>query len=577
MKNRSRCYFSLLFIVVAAVFVSSSMFSSNIQAMSDPLVDNETTGDPPVVTADLSKSVMQYGLGNFLPVANRPPAQNKPFTVAELKQMGGKRITQVNGKDMVISKKINPNTKVNELVPIETYLAQLNGYESFLNKYGFSLRGGGGNLGKILYLNPKQPDSMKAGFKDERKQVLFDPTIYERGGRMRDIKMNPADILARNKTAPTSGAIQKTPTQPVTGDIGNQAKLFKQALRRDITLPRNSAGQEPRVMTIDSPCPCATCTKEDDKTTSLGSPRLNPIGGNPSSGSSPQQTTTKSAGFSCGAPGQCTAVSCLYDGYLSGQWTGISSCTNVANGNDWFDVGICLDISSLSCGNTGILNLRNGGSLSANMKIFGASFSLMDVKAIGSYADGKTNQEKSANIFGQELSGISYNQVIPGPGAVFPIGPVPITVTSKLNIGFSLGNPTFQFPAKLNGKNCSVSDYLNVGVGANLEAGIDLTAAVDAYVASAGIDAKIILAKDYAGIGIKTTVNPAKNEVMVEPGFQYDLKHLVGYVTLFAEVDLLLYSKRFEVEIFRLDSGLGTNGLVTEPLDVKKFNAVKLN
>lgn len=571
MKNRNRYFPPLLFVVVATVFVSSSMFSPKIKGMNDPVAFSETKTEPIAAAVDLSDSVMQYGSANILPVDKKRAAiPNKPFTIAELKKMGGKRIVQLIGKDLVINNKVNPRTGRIERVPIEQYLSQLNGYESFLNKYGYTLRSGGGNLGKILYLNPKKPEAIKPGLKDERKQVLFDPTIYERGGKLRDKRMTPADILALSKTAPF-----QNPTQPV-GDFRNEAKLFKQTQQRLIPLPRNSAAQELRLMNITSPCPCATCTKEEEKGIGLGNPKVVPIGG-VASPSGSQQTITKTSGFSCGAPGECSTVNCLYEGYLSGQWTGISSCTNVSNGNDWFDVGVCLDISSMNCGNAGTLNFRNGGSLSANMKIFGQSFSLIDVKAIGSYSDGKANQEQRASIFGEELSGISYKQVIPGPGATFPIGPVPITVSSKLNIGFSLGNPTFQFPTKLNTKNCSVSDSLNVGVGANLDASIDLTAAVDAFVASAGINANIILAKDYAGIGIKTTVNPAKNEVMVEPGFQYNLKHLAGFVTMFVEVDLLAYTERFEVEIFRLDSGLGTNGLVTEPLDVKKFNAVKLN
>lgn len=574
MKNRNRCFFSLFLVVVAAVFVSISMFSPKTLGMKDSAAPGETKPELAIAAADLSQSVMPFGANNLLPVAKRPPLPNKPFTIADLKQMSGNRITQVKGKDMVVSKKINSKTKVNELVPIETYLAQLNGYESFLNKYGFSLRGGGGNLGKILYLNPKKPRSVKPGLKDERKQVLLDPTIYERGdGRLRDKRMTPADILARIGTSPIIDDIQR-PTRPI-GDIRNESKLFRQTQQRLISLPENSAFPVLRAMKTESPCPCASCAKEEEKGISQGGPKLVPIGGD-AFNSGPQQAIAKSEGIFCGAPGQCASVNCLYDGYLSGQWTGISSCTSVSNGNDWFDVGICLDISSMNCGNAGTLNLRNGGSLTANIKIFGQSFSLIDVKAIGSYSDGKTNQEQSASILGEELSGISYNQVIPGPGATFPIGPVPITVSSKLNIGFSLGNPSFQFPTKLNAKNCAASDFLNVGVGANLDAGIDLTAAVDAFVASAGINANIILAKDYAGIGIKTTVNPAKNEVMVEPGFQYNLKHLVGFVTLFVEVDLLAYTKRFEVEIFRLDSGLGTNGLIIEPLAAKKFNAVKL-
>jgi hypothetical protein len=183
--------------------------------------------------------------------------------------------------------------------------------------------------------------------------------------------------------------------------------------------------------------------------------------------------------------------------------------------------------------------------------------------------------ESEFKFLGETVNPIQFVQDIPGPQAIFPIGPVPVTITSALHFEFSAGKPDFTFPGKLNPSNCNVSDTLNVGVGLHLNSYIKLNAFVDAFVARVGVEGQLILADDYLGVGVQSIITPAKNEVLVKPGLQYRLKHLAGKLFLYAEIDVLVYSKRFEVQIFDFDSGLGTNGeTVTEPFTQKSFGAI---
>jgi hypothetical protein len=50
-----------------------------------------------------------------------------------------------------------------------------------------------------------------------------------------------------------------------------------------------------------------------------------------------------------------------------------------------------------------------------------------------------------------------------------------------------------------------------------------------------------------------TKVTPATNTVNVAPKFGYKLNHLAGIVVMFIDVDVLVYSKRWEVELFKFD------------------------
>lgn len=91
---------------------------------------------------------------------DRPLLTSPPFTVEQIKAIAGARLSKVGNQFFIINKK-------RRAVAIEQYVAQLNQYEIFLNKYGLTLRDGplaapaakpgpvNSNLGTILKLKPK--------------------------------------------------------------------------------------------------------------------------------------------------------------------------------------------------------------------------------------------------------------------------------------------------------------------------------------------------------------------------------------------------------------------------------------
>ena len=68
--------------------------------------------------------------------------------------------------------------------------------------------------------------------------------------------------------------------------------------------------------------------------------------------------------------------------------------------------------------------------------------------------------------------------------------------------------------------------------------------------ASAGVEAKLDLVDVNFTSKLFTTVNPNINEVKVNPSLDFDGKMLKGHIDLFVEVDVLLYSKKWSVELF---------------------------
>src|SRR5581483_2644219 len=98
-----------------------------------------TAGSPGAVVMreDLTTKVAKLFALDFRPAApDKPLITTVPYTADELRKIGGNRITQAGGKFFVTTKKINPATKKPLVVPIETYVAQLNDFERFLNKLG---------------------------------------------------------------------------------------------------------------------------------------------------------------------------------------------------------------------------------------------------------------------------------------------------------------------------------------------------------------------------------------------------------------------------------------------------------
>jgi hypothetical protein len=149
-------------------------------------------------------------------------------------------------------------------------------------------------------------------------------------------------------------------------------------------------------------------------------------------------------------------------------------------------------------------------------------------------------------------------------------------VTIKTGLYARLGidslNPE-SFPGKFPDKfptycdvNNNQSGTLKMQLGINAYASLWASASVDAYVAEAGMRADLILADDTFGMFLDTKFTPQSNSVEVSPLFGYKLNHLSGLVILFVDVDLLVYSKRWEVEMFKfkgltVDVPVGNDGI----------------
>jgi hypothetical protein len=575
MKNRNVWIAAFTAVLMIAGLAGPNVFM-RVEATTANSLAVSAIPEPAAPKADLSGKVAKFYPPDFAPITKKGVVTTLLFTPDELRKLGGNRITQVGGKFFVTTKKIDPSTRKAKVVPIEDYVAQLNDYEMFLNKLGYSLRSGPPNLGKILTLVKNRPTSGPGGDRRLEKRFFFDPTIYERTGAVRGAKIYPENIRINT-------------SQPgVLNSQQLQAARIKATAPREILLPNGSAGSGTRVLKTEAVCPCITCGSSASPVPPASS--LNPIclnglcpskdglscvkcsGGAPT----PAINSSTSLGQFCGEKSKvCKASKCLYDGYLAGQWTGLSKCISATDGNDWFDASLCLDLSASSCGTNKKLNFRNGGSLHSELKIFGFSIPILDVLAAASYTDGKELKESEFKFLGETVQTFKFVQDIPGPAAIFPIGPIPVTISSGLHFEFGAGQPDFTFPSNLNPSACNGSETLNVGVGLNLNSFIKLEAYVDAFVARVGVEGQLTLADDYVGVGIKSLITPANNEVLVTPGLQYRLKHLAGKLFLFAEIDVIVYSKRFEVQIFDFDSGLGTNGqVVTEPFTQKSFGAV---
>jgi hypothetical protein len=514
---------------------------------------------PPIVSPvssgpALDQKVAKLTYGDFEPtVPHKAPLKTVPFTADELRNVGGNRIVPCpNGGIcvLVFRHSTNPAVKiVPQPVPIEQYAAQLTLYEKFLNGLGYSLRTSAHDLGPIMRLRRKKPTPPTSN-EQATKKVIFDPTIRERSGEMRINREAVEPPLAVSQQVERAG--QRTTMVP---------------------LPRRGIGSSPVGY-----CECLACAPEQKSLN--GDVILNAVdrNGNPVNAGGPGGSIKVSAGNSCGdvsAKHSCPLASCLYDGALSGHWSGISFCYPQTQGNDWFGTNFCAEMSSSECGSKGNLNVRNSESAHQVLTIFGITIPVLEGDVTAAYENGVEVPDHHLAFFGQEMQSLSLDENIPGPGAIIPVGPVPFTVTTKLEIKLSVGKPHFNFTDP-SPSACNQNGLVGVATGIDFYSSISLDAGIDLLVVKAGVEGQLVLANDSFGIGIDSDIRPAADEVRVTPNLQYRLQHLYGSLSLYAEVDLLVTSKRFEIPLVELDSGFGTKGVtIKEPIATKTFKAVK--
>jgi hypothetical protein len=284
--------------------------------------------------------------------------------------------------------------------------------------------------------------------------------------------------------------------------------------------------------------------------------------------------TTVSAGQSCGdSLSKCQLAPTLYKGVVGGKLTGVGYSSDASDGNGWFDGSISAQLSSTNCGDNGKLSLSNGESLNLDLKIFGVEIPVIDAGVEASYENGNPQQDSHFNFLGNEIQPLNFSQDIAGPGAVIPIiEPFNIVISSNLHFGLDAG-PQFTSPA-IAPPDPSKSGTLGAGVGLTVNSSISLEAKLDVFVASAGVDAQLVLVNDSLTVGVDSLISPAANTIKVTPSVKYNLDHLHGHIYLFVEVDVLFAKKRWEIEILNLPSGLAKSGVETFFKTPKTYRAV---
>lgn len=500
-----------------------------------------------------------------------------------------------------------PNDFEHSLVPVHQYLAQLNQQESFLNGLGLTLRDGPlragksspvifSDMGDVLRLrswqevHPKeqcQPAECLPEFVAHVPDLFFhpqDPLVRRRlvrfdtsgvrlvrsaRARARFVNVGGRRTLVANADLRlrTSGAVSAAGVERQLGDV------------QLLPIGVNPVTNRPRIMmfggivdgfgklvdkgkelakeaiidgAVELGCDAARAAGiHIDGCPDGGSSSSSPTGSEESAGAAVDPNAAKGAGD----------PSCLYgtQGALAASLTPVwrtSATATVKSG--WFEAGTMLLVNMQGSQQGNHLRLTHSGRADVSVGVLGINFTLAEyTRATGYDSTANPKFAPPAGNFAVPILGLTslqdqFKQEVIGPGATFMVGPVPITVGSKvtLAVGPAGGAENFVQPPL----DCTpgAPGRLDLFLGANVRADVELFAKVDAVVASAGVDAVLTLMDDTVGARLTTEIAPTENAVRVTPALSYDVRHLAGQVRLFVEVDLIAYTKKWSVVI--LDS-----------------------
>lgn len=525
---------------------------------------------------------------------NKKAITHLPFQVSEIGKLIAPHIKLVNGVAHI-------PLKSGQLVSLHKYIDELNKWEKYLNSLGYTLRDGplalprrpgerpppvpqlldprasANNLGVVLMLKPK-------GSKDRRRievDKLTKPPFIE-----------PVEDPLRRVAHP--GHIVKPGERidiNLPGNLGafNPGLALRKAQNFTVLLPDSVASNAPRVMSSDmqcSPgevkgCSCVKGTPDCPDGIRLSpagtviidcGAALNPVGGGESS--TPSASSTASSGAACGEK-TAQDPACLYDpkGKMHAKWVGINSCEKASGKDAWFNVGVCMEMGFKGDQDGASLALQNAGQSHFDIVLFGKGFKLLEADAFAKY-DGQ--HSSGAKVFvpltGEVLGPDGFSASYAMPPITIPIGGIAnIVINGGGNARLSYKD--IQFPFKAPPTACAAKDtgLLGLGLTQHAFANLKLSAALDAWVASAGVTGELILANDDFTLNMTDTIDPAHNAVTVQPQFRYDIQHLAGKVYLFVKISTLVYEKTFEVELFDFEGINPPEQIV--PIEGKVFSS----
>ncbi|WP_369980513.1 hypothetical protein [Xanthomonas bundabergensis] len=248
------------------------------------------------------------------------------------------------------------------------------------------------------------------------------------------------------------------------------------------------------------------------------------------------------------------AAASFFDGSLAYSNTGIADCVlQMGSSNSLFGARFCLrygteDTYSPPKG----YHVRNSAGMVTGVTLFGSDFDLVNGDAVVLWNQ-PAPLPSMANVVPPTTSSTLPEKdevkTFEGPGAHFAIGPVPVSIRSFAQASLQIGKPTSQFVAPPMAKGQPGTGLIPMRVGGTADVSVGMEAGIDAFVLSAGVSGKLSVLNNAVTGGITSAITPSKNELLVSKDYTFQSTALKGSISAYVEVDLLLYSERYEIEI----------------------------
>lgn len=243
----------------------------------------------------------------------------------------------------------------------------------------------------------------------------------------------------------------------------------------------------------------------------------------------------------------------FFEGKLGYDRTSIKDCVLDVGSNSMFGAQFCLVYNTRnSYDATPGFKIHNDAGLKTDVSLFGYTFDL-----VSGSANIDWNQPVAPNVSlpvqqpvtSTTLEQTDETQHYEGPGATFPVGPIPLTVRTFADANLSVGKSISAFEPPPLVANVTGTGKIGMAVGAGTDVSLGMDAAIDAVVLSAGISGKMSLLNNTVKGGITSFINPKINELTVEKAYTFEATTMKGSISAFVEVDLLVYSERYSVDI----------------------------
>lgn len=263
---------------------------------------------------------------------------------------------------------------------------------------------------------------------------------------------------------------------------------------------------------------------------------------------------------------QGSASSNFFEGKLTYDRKNVRNCLFDLGSNGFFDATACLTFESKNryAPDPGF-DIQNQAGMQASATLFGLSFNLIDGTNTSHWVQpysstGSVVMQSPQNSSSLEAQSKSFN--VDGPKAIFPLGPIPLTISSAATANFVVGAPNYIFnPIPLK-QGVDGTGRVGAGVQVNSSVMVSMSAALDALILSAGIEGQLNLLGAKISGDILSRVNPKANELWVDKSYSAQGKALASKIFAFVEVDLVVYTERYDIEIASFD-GLDANTPLT--------------